>query len=124
MSIEQLFFIALFVAIAIFNLLRQARSRRRAPDDTDGAPPAEPGPARIPPRVVIARPPSPVVTRRPAADLPGATAAPPERRRRGRRRLRNRRDARRGIVLITVLGPCRGLEPLAPPESPAAIAPR
>ena len=140
MSIEQLFFIAIFLAIAIFNFLRQARRRRRG--GGDGAPPGEEprddeaaeAPPRVvlpPPRVVLPPPvpERPVVPRprRAAEERRPSPVAPATRPRRARRRLlRGHRDARRGIVLITVLGPCRGLEPLSTPEGPviAPIAPR
>jgi len=143
MSIEQLFFVAIFVAIAIFNFLRRARNqRRRDGDAAGGAPPGEEPrgeePAEAPPRVVLPRPrvmitppvpehPEVPRLRRPAAEPRRSLVAPAARPRRARRRLlRGHRDARRGIVLITVLGPCRGLEPLSTPEGSviAPISPR
>jgi hypothetical protein len=141
MSIEQLFFVAIFLAIALFNFLRQMRNRRRR-DGAGGAPPGEEPrgeePAAAPPRVLLP-PPRVVITppvaerrdvprlRQSAAEPRRSLAAPAARPPRASRRLlRSHRDARRGIVLITVLGPCRGLEPLSTPEGPATapISPR
>jgi hypothetical protein len=112
MSVEQLFFLAAVVLIALFNFIRQILAQRRQPGDapeevpaaaekTTGRPPAVPARlARLEPRRTL---PSP------------APPAPPERPRRSGRLFADRRDARRGIVLVTVLGPCRGIEsPSAP----------
>jgi hypothetical protein len=123
---EQLFIIAAVILAGVFDLLvrwRKSRQRKDAPADASrydqnpvlveeeadsglpsdielsgeelverGVPPPLPPPARVP-----------VVSRRPAP--------PPIRPRRvSRRLLVNPLDARRGIVMMTILGPCRGLE--------------
>jgi hypothetical protein len=123
MSAEQLIFLLAFLLVALFNFIRQVRNQRRT--QGEGAPPVEPERAPAPPgRVVItppARPPAGGLERR--RPVPEHRAAPPtsvEPARVGRRRLArwpigHRADVRRGIVLITVLGPCRGLEPPASP---------
>ena len=59
---------------------------------------------RVPPPVPPLPVPVPVVTRRPAPPEPSRP------RRVSRRLLTGPLDARRGIVLMTILGPCRGLE--------------
>jgi hypothetical protein len=120
MSVEQLIFIAVFVLVALFNLIRQARRQRRPEGETaDGPPPVEEERAPPPRRVVIA-PPVPRPAGAPQVRFTGreyrpaavARPAPARAARRGpgRRLFSHRGDARRGIVLITVLGPCRGLE--------------
>ncbi len=121
MSAEQLIFIAVFVLIALFNLIRQARSQRRPESQTaDGPPPVEEEPVPRPPRRVVMAPPVPAPAGEPRARHPGrdyrpaqverAAPARPVRRGHDRRLFASREDVRRGIVLITVLGPCRGLE--------------
>ena len=51
----------------------------------------------------------------PLVARPAMDAFPATRRRRPRVRLSHMQEARRGIVLMAVLGPCRGLERSAPP---------
>jgi hypothetical protein len=115
MSVEQLLFLVLFVLLPLLNMLRKALRKRRLP-----APPvpeagrAEPRPVRPAPMVL---PPVPELAR------------PPPRARTAERRPvqaaeRRRTDfspshIRRGIVLMTILGPCRALEPEATPETRA-----
>ena len=59
---------------------------------------------RVPPPLPLP-PPVPVISRRPAPPPPIGP------RRVSRRLLTDPLDARRGIVMMTILGPCRGLEP-------------
>jgi len=113
MSGEQLFFLAAVVLVALFNFVRQILAQRRQPPEPPQDVPAEeevraPGRLRaFPPRAARPEP-----RRTPLSPAP---PAPPERPRRRRRLFAGRRDARRGIVLVTVLGPCRGIEsPSAP----------
>jgi hypothetical protein len=113
MSGEQLLFIVLFVLIPLFNVLAKLlRKRRPAPPV-----PEERVTALPPPRVLHPVPaPSPLparVTRAGPAEVQAV-----ERRRRVPYRLRST-DVRRGIVLMTILGPCRALEPGASPETRA-----
>jgi hypothetical protein len=113
MSGEQLFVLAAVVLVALFNFVRQILAQRRRPAEVPQDVPAEEEvvatgrfPA-VPPRVARPEP------RR--IPLSAAPPAPSERPRRSRRLFAGRRDARRGIVLVTVLGPCRGIEsPSAP----------
>ena len=92
--------------IALPEVLRERASEAALP-----APEARSAEPRRPIVVVPAAPSArpPVAARRPAARLPE------------RGRVRRRIDpveARRGIVLMTILGPCRGVEP--PPNGAAA----
>ena len=76
-------------------------------------------PERAPaaPRLPPAAPPPPLRPPRPAPP----TTARPRRPHRARRWVKDPIDARRGIILMTILGPCRGLEaPGAAGEDSAA----
>lgn len=70
------------------------------PEEPQVPSPPAPAPAPAPPEPV------PVLSPRPSPP----TAVRPRRRHRARRWLKHPSDARRGIVLMAVLGPCRGLE--------------
>ena len=79
-------------------------------------------PEAPPPRVRIPSPPlasAPIEPREGPMGAPLPAAAPPPAaiRRRGRAPLGSLRDVRRGIVLMTILGPCRALEPPGLPTS-------
>jgi hypothetical protein len=103
MTVEQLVVIAIAVLIALGNLLARRRQSRPA-----AGPPHEPGvPDGLAP---VGKPPRP--RRRPAPSAPPPSDLPVTRRRR-RSRLGTLREVRRGIVLMTILGPCRGAEPPA-----------
>jgi hypothetical protein len=81
------------------------RERSRWEEIAEVLPPALPVPEQR--RPVPPRPPPP---------LPAPPPPTSARRRRAQRRhrwLTNTRDARRGMVMMTILGPCRGLEPPA-----------
>ena len=68
----------------------------------------EPVPAELPPPPIRAPALEEIVVRRPARE---AAPPPPSRRRaRARRWVTGPSSARQGIVLMTILGPCRGLE--------------
>jgi hypothetical protein len=112
MSVEQLLFLVLFVLVPLFNVLARVLRKRRAPPPP--VPRAEPElPAMRPlPRVITALPePAPA----PRATRPvGVPVAEP--RRRTPYRL-SARDVHRGMVLMTILGPCRALEPRAGRET-------
>jgi hypothetical protein len=121
---EQLFILALFVGLALLDMLlrwarRKARpeeqeleegederllvaeleTRRRGPAWTDHEVVAVPAPPRPRPSTVHV--------------LPSRKSATPGPRRCGRTRhwLNNPNTARHGMILMTVLGPCRGMEP-------------
>lgn len=120
--IELLIYGALFVGILLFNYA--ARRARQRPQPQDAAPEYE-GPPQDPRSAEYESPsefwgrvqPSAVVT--PLAPAPVDRVErprPPDpallRRKRYTRRslLGSKRDLRRAIVLMTVLGPCRGME--------------
>jgi hypothetical protein len=119
-SIEQLIFLAIFVMLPLAQVLfrwvqRRLREAGRPADGGAGGGaepvvPARPGTTRELPRAAAA-PVRPPVS--PAA-LPAAAPAAPARRGRFRGPLGGRRDLRRAIVLMTILGECRGAAP--PPE--------
>jgi hypothetical protein len=109
MSVEQLLFLVLFVLIPLVNLLARWL-RKRVPE------PPIPAPERREPIPILPRPTvlSPVPALAPqhpratsAERLPDQPLARPAQR---RTRL-SPREVRRGIVLMTILGPCRALEP-------------
>jgi hypothetical protein len=115
----QLLLLALFALAALLQLLyrrlvsepsREAAGGERAPDRARGPRPA-PTPA--------ARPePSPPPSPRPRVPAP-ATAHPI-----ARSRGPSRQELRRAVVLMAVLGPCRGLEPAPlPVRSPVGDVP-
>jgi hypothetical protein len=111
MTRQQLFLLLGLGVALLLNLLARGLRRWGTGDAPRGAAPeAPPGPARG------RRPPPPVVEPRRAGEGPSAAssrpAGPPvDARRRTRAPLGGRRAVRRGIVLMTVLGPCRALEP-------------
>ncbi len=100
---EQLLVLAVVLLILLLSFgTRWIRGTNRERGSLD----SEPKKARLPPRARTRerKPEEPVPSRRQAstAPLPAATAA--------RSRTLTLKEARRGIVLMTVLGPCRGLE--------------
>jgi hypothetical protein len=118
MPVERWVLLALFVLLALAQLLahwfRQVKGPGRAasPDQPDrrdrpAGPPA--GPAAIPRKAPGTRAETGRASR-PTPAAPAGARAPV------RSRLGTLQDVRRGIVLMTVLGPCRALEP-APPGS-------
>ena len=113
MSVEQLLFLVLFVLLPLLNMLRKALRNRRPAPPVPEARREEPRPVLPPPMVLhpvpaLARPPARATTveRRPvqAAEQRRRTAFSPS-------------DIRRGIVIMTILGPCRALEPEATTET-------
>lgn len=109
---EQLLLFVLLLFVLLFRsfFADLLRKRQRA------APPAiEPEvPAVLPPRVRTLPPPPvarPPVPREGPRGMPLPTVGPPvATRRRARPHVGNLREVRRGIVLMTILGPCRALE--------------
>ncbi len=70
-------------------------------------------PERTLPQSLVAKPP---VAHSDPRDMSVPEVGPPvATHRRARSRLGSLRDVRRGIVLMTILGPCRTLEPPGPP---------
>ena len=115
MTRAQLFILVVLVVVLLINLLARVLRRRVKGDAPRGL---EPDTPQIPPRGP--RRPPPVVQPRRARegphDIPVPRAVPPSAvRRRARPSVGNLRAVRRGIVLMTILGPCRALEPPAPP---------
>jgi hypothetical protein len=114
---EQLLVLALlalvWLASALVNWLK-ARARRGQPDEAaETAGPAEVRPPPSPPPRAVVTPPRAVAAPpRAPAPAPPARVPRPARavRPRGRFRVGGAEDVRRGIVLMTVLGPCRALE--------------
>lgn len=121
LTLQQLLLIAFMVLGLLLNLLVRWIRTRAAGSPGAGAapgrdaPPPVPGPARA--RVApLPLPPAP------AATPPGRPGPRPEERRPGRRRRApslGRREARRAIVHMAVLGPCRAVDPRGPDAIPA-----
>lgn len=113
---EQLLFLALFVAIGLFNVIGRWLKRKMEEQARQNAPP-EPPVGRVPPIEVPERParrlrmpaPPPEEGVMPAVRVPARRAAV-----RGAARIPSRlggqADLRRAIVLMSVLGPCRALD--------------
>ena len=111
MTRQQLFLLLGLGVALLLNLLARGLRRRGTGDAPRGTAPAAP---QVPPRG--RRLPPPVVEPRRAGRGPAAAPSrpsgpPADARRRARAPLGGRRAVRRGIVLMTVLGPCRALEP-------------
>jgi hypothetical protein len=112
----ELLFILAFVGFILFNYFVQAARRRRQEEQAQ----AQPAPPPVEEELLEdiwgrtptpAPAPAPVLAPRPAA-LP--IAAPPPAPRRShpvRALLHDKRDLRRAVVLMMVLGPCRSQEP-------------
>lgn len=112
----ELIYFLIFLAIVAYNILSHRAARRRQQEEQAQA---EPPPADDEPlEDVWGRVPAPPVP--PAAPLGVARVAPhriaaqapaPRRVHPVRALLRDRRDLRRAVALMIVLGPCRGQEP-------------
>jgi hypothetical protein len=114
MTRAQLVILVMVALVLLVNLLARGLGRWGTGDVPRGMAPEAP---QIPPRG--RRPPPPVVEPRRAGGRPSTTPSRPDgppdaARRRPRSPLGGRRAVRRGIVLMTVLGPCRALEPSDP----------
>ncbi len=113
MSLDQLFIALLIVLVVFINVvLPMIRRAAQEAQQDEGAEDAE----QVVPAASVRKRVIPVeqAQTRPSQDrhhrpLPAPVATP----RRGTRRVMLR-EARRGIVLMAVLGPCRGLEQSAP----------
>jgi hypothetical protein len=131
-SVEALVLLALFIVLPLIQQLIQAtRQRNQRPPEPAG----RQGPgrlARTPPPPELAVPPLPDTTPHTASDAisvggrisapaggGAVTLAPTPHRTMGRGTtagLRTRRDLRRAIVLVAMLGPCRASHPYDWPE--------
>jgi hypothetical protein len=113
MTLEQMLFVAFLAVIFLINAVARAVTARSADETAADRTPRTPEPPRFPARMPK-RPPSRAIhTSRSLNDMANVglrTMTPASRRRLGVR-LGSIREMRRGIVLMTVLRPCRGLEP-------------
>ncbi|HUG26156.1 hypothetical protein [Piscinibacter sp.] len=128
----ELFYVLFFIGILVFQFLMKRRAGRgqQAPtqDDDDDAPPAyevSQDLGELMRSLPLIRSPAPsaatVETRRRPEPATPARARPP--RRFARQSLfSNRRDVQNAVVIATILGPCRALEP--PGEAAAAMPPQ
>ena len=113
----EILYVLAFLAIILFNVIAQRAARRRPQQaEAEQAAVPAPPPAEDEPLDDIwgrtpAPPPAAVATPRPApAPLP-AQPRMPRRVHPVRALLKERRDLRRAVVLMMVLGPCRAQEP-------------
>jgi hypothetical protein len=117
MTIEQVFFVALLAVILLINAIARAVTARGAQNTAADRPPRTPEPP-APTRIRRRSPsgksePRRLLNEMAAVRLP--TVTPPSPWSRGLP-LRSLTQLRHGIVLMTVFGPCRGLDPHNPPE--------
>jgi hypothetical protein len=106
----ELVYVLIFLGIVVFNFMRQLAARRRQQEEEAQAKAAAPAPAEEQPLEDIwGRLPAPAA---PAA-APALSMTPPAPRRLHpvRALLQGRRDLRRAVILMMVLGPCRAQEP-------------
>jgi hypothetical protein len=117
----EIIYVLVFLGFVLFNVLTQmARKRRqseaqaREPRDATDEPPSPAADeplediwGRVPPPAPVTVPP-PVAAPRPA---PHAAPALPRRVHPVRALLKDKRDLRRAVILMMVLGPCRSQEP-------------
>ena len=112
MTLEQILVVAVLVLAPLLNVLvRVLRRRFAGPAPPESGPEAPEAPARV--RMVSS---ALGAQRGQAGGIPPSVPQPPltevlRPRRRPKVRIGSAREARRGIVLMAVLGPCRGLEP-------------
>ena len=106
MTRQQLLILLGAVLVLLINLVTHALRRWGA----GKAPQVPPRGHRPPPAVVEPR----RAQEEPSTAPPRLAVSPDRPRQRSRGRLESRRAVRRGIVLMTILGPCRALEPPDP----------
>jgi hypothetical protein len=120
----ELLYVLGFIAIVLFNFIAQRAARRRQQEEQAQAPlppareepledelPEDELPEDVWGRAPAPPPPAPVVAPRPAP-APVLVQPPiPRRVHPARALLNDRRDLRRAVVLMMVLGPCRAQEP-------------
>jgi len=111
LSFGQIILLIVFILVPLINFLMQ-RGRRRLEDQTaqDGAATQMRRQAQATPALA----PTPRASRNLVREAQEPTVATPLSRRRLSQRalLENRRDVRRGIIIMTILGPCRTFDPL------------
>jgi hypothetical protein len=110
---------ALVLLINFITRLLKSRVGRETPQRPESGVSEMPRPARRPPPVVAPRRLPPVVAPRRLPAVPDTIQLPRAVRQvaprpHGRKPLGGLRAVRHGIVLMTILGPCRALEPLDP----------
>lgn len=116
----EIIYVLVFLGFVLFNVLTQMARRRRQSEAQTGEPLEEAGPplpaereplediwGRVPPPAPVSVPP-PVAAPRPA---PHAAPALLRRVHPVRALLKDKRDLRRAVILMMVLGPCRSQEP-------------
>ena len=111
MTRVQVLLFAAFVLAPLFSLVMRAAKRRLEGEAPRGLGPEAPGvaaPARTPPPPATGAKAEPRGTAHGGAS--GTVMAPVALSGRAASRLGRHREVRRGIVLMTVLGPCRALE--------------
>jgi hypothetical protein len=108
----ELLYVLGFIAIVLHNYFVLRAARRRQQEEVAQAQPAPPVEEALPEDVWGRTPaPTPVVAP-PPATLPIAAQPPaPRRTHPVRALLHDKRDLRRAVVLMMVLGPCRSQEP-------------
>ncbi len=119
MTPEQLLFLAVFALVPLINFLLPWLRKRM---EGAGARQPEPAPREAPPRATRPHPLQPartnVTQEGPRREVLPVRIQPLAVRRFAHGRLGSRRELRRGIVLMAILGPCRGLERRQPPDQP------
>jgi hypothetical protein len=114
MTRDQLFILVMLAFVLLINLVVRLLRRRREREAPRGIEPetprSPPGARRLPFPVV-----EPQRARAGPQGAPLPLAVPPyAAARRARSSVRSLQEVRRGIVLMTILGPCRALEPPGP----------
>jgi hypothetical protein len=113
--LEQLLFLVLFLLVLLVSsVLVEVLKRQQRIAQPEGEPEAPVLFSKAPlrPSPPLASPPTP---RAGPCSTPVSETPPPSVTRR-RARVGSLRDVRRGIVLMTILGPCRALESPRPPQ--------
>jgi len=114
MTRDQLFILVMLAFALLINLvvrLLRGRRERQAPRGIEPETPRSPPPAHRLPFPVV----EPQRARTGLQSAPFPLAVPPSAAcRRVRSSLRSLQEVRRGIVLMTILSPCRALEPPGP----------
>jgi hypothetical protein len=110
-SFGQILLLLVFILVPVINFLRH-RARRRL--DTQSPKDEALTPVRRPAQPIPASAPAPRGSRDQLSESDEPTvAAPLSRRRLSQRALfDNRRDVRRGIIVMAILGPCRTFDPM------------
>jgi hypothetical protein len=111
-SLEQILVVAVLVLAPLLNVLMRVLRRRHggpAPQESGSRAPEAPARLRTVPSSIGA-PHGEAGGIRPSVPQPPLTGVLRSRRR-PKVRIGSAREARRGILLMAVLGPCRGLEP-------------